>query len=168
MPLLPRNCVSASSTEPPSTTSCLDADGTYICTAFNPRCYIIQKVSDATRPYGCVPRVDDGRRRTLLGCDAPTTGVWCGFSWFARKVDAFSPGFFQVFISLLFRIIHVGSIRDVLSFKIWWIRAAAMCNTWRNHNKNELVMVFFSVITNSHFFWTLNSLILSNLSSITY
>lgn len=25
-------------------TSCLDANGTYICTAFNPRCYIIQKV----------------------------------------------------------------------------------------------------------------------------
>ncbi|CAG9770962.1 unnamed protein product [Ceutorhynchus assimilis] len=32
---------------PPSDplTACLDADGTYICTAFNPRCYIIQKVN---------------------------------------------------------------------------------------------------------------------------
>lgn len=30
-------------------TACLDANGTYICTAFNPRCYIIQKVST---PYG--------------------------------------------------------------------------------------------------------------------
>lgn len=29
-------------------TACLDANGTYICTAFNPRCYIIQKVSAYT------------------------------------------------------------------------------------------------------------------------
>ncbi|KAG5881766.1 hypothetical protein JTB14_005529 [Gonioctena quinquepunctata] len=31
--------------------ACLDANGTYICTAFNPRCYIIQKVS-GVQPYG--------------------------------------------------------------------------------------------------------------------
>nr|XP_022918051.1 la-related protein 4 isoform X1 [Onthophagus taurus] len=28
--------------------ACLDANGTYICTAFNPRCYIIQKVTGGT------------------------------------------------------------------------------------------------------------------------
>lgn len=32
--------------------ACLDANGTYICTAFNPRCYIIQKV----RRRGAGPR----------------------------------------------------------------------------------------------------------------
>ncbi|KAK9886834.1 hypothetical protein WA026_018484 [Henosepilachna vigintioctopunctata] len=26
-------------------TACLDANGTYICTSFNPRCFIIQKVT---------------------------------------------------------------------------------------------------------------------------
>ncbi|XP_045463132.1 uncharacterized protein LOC123672858 [Harmonia axyridis] len=30
-------------------TACLDANGTYICTSFNPRCYIIQKVT-TTQP----------------------------------------------------------------------------------------------------------------------
>lgn len=32
-------------------TACLDADSTYICTAFSPRCFIIQKVSVSV-PYG--------------------------------------------------------------------------------------------------------------------
>lgn len=37
--------------QPDPLAACLDANGTYICTAFNPRCYIIQKVSYQT-PYG--------------------------------------------------------------------------------------------------------------------
>lgn len=37
--------------------ACLDANGTYVCTAYNPRCYIIQKVSGLhlllpSCPYG--------------------------------------------------------------------------------------------------------------------
>ncbi|XP_030763792.1 uncharacterized protein LOC115888265 [Sitophilus oryzae] len=31
-------------------TACLDAESTYICTAFNPRCYIIQKVNQSGLP----------------------------------------------------------------------------------------------------------------------
>ncbi|KAI4471722.1 lupus la protein-related [Holotrichia oblita] len=31
--------------------ACLDANGTYICTAFNPRCYIIQKVTANAGPF---------------------------------------------------------------------------------------------------------------------
>lgn len=39
---------------PDPLTACLDANGTYICTAFNPRCYIIQKVrgDGDSSPYG--------------------------------------------------------------------------------------------------------------------
>ncbi|KAI5701353.1 hypothetical protein M8J75_008583 [Diaphorina citri] len=33
-------------------TKCLDANGTYICTAYNSRCYIIQKI---TPTVGAVP-----------------------------------------------------------------------------------------------------------------
>ncbi|XP_019761782.1 la-related protein 4B isoform X3 [Dendroctonus ponderosae] len=36
-------------------TACLDADGTYICTAFNPRCYIIQKVNPPGAPPLALP-----------------------------------------------------------------------------------------------------------------
>lgn len=39
-------------------TACLDADGTYICTAYNSRCYIIQKVTPNTSSVGLNPEAD--------------------------------------------------------------------------------------------------------------
>ncbi|XP_017774776.1 PREDICTED: uncharacterized protein LOC108561383 isoform X3 [Nicrophorus vespilloides] len=38
----------AAAVSDPLLTACLDANGTYICTAFNPRCFIIQKVTSPT------------------------------------------------------------------------------------------------------------------------
>ncbi|KAL1456749.1 hypothetical protein WDU94_001453 [Cyamophila willieti] len=48
---------------------CLDANGTYICTAYNSRCYIIQKISPPVGsvvepPYSITPDVDDVENRS--------------------------------------------------------------------------------------------------------
>lgn len=43
--------VGISRTPPDALTACLDANGTYICTAYNSRCLIIQKVSVLNYPF---------------------------------------------------------------------------------------------------------------------
>ncbi|XP_072154181.1 uncharacterized protein [Bemisia tabaci] len=54
----PRKPVNSSPQEDPLV-SCLDADATYICTAYNSRCYIIQKISAVVESGGLNPDADE-------------------------------------------------------------------------------------------------------------
>lgn len=52
-------CAPSSSTASDPLTACLDANGTYICTAFNPRCYIIQKVRRVSAIWVCFALISE-------------------------------------------------------------------------------------------------------------
>ncbi|XP_075229558.1 uncharacterized protein LOC142329108 [Lycorma delicatula] len=51
-------------------TACLDADGTYICTAYNSRCYIIQKVTPSPTVASLNPDADVFQSKVKPGSDA--------------------------------------------------------------------------------------------------
>ncbi|KAF7272432.1 hypothetical protein GWI33_014779 [Rhynchophorus ferrugineus] len=62
-------------------TACLDADGTYICTAFNPRCYIIQKVNPPGLPLSppLFGPATCGTFSNEIEASGPETGVNLGW-----------------------------------------------------------------------------------------